>query len=142
MDELSQLLQTDGIEFDVVNHQIPCFPHIVNICIQYILDQHSTADFSHLADTFVAGLYTFKKVKYIEALQNKVLNQARKIVHVIRTSGQCCDSFQAAITSGNAEGWLVNDKSECIALPTVKLLCDEPTCWDSTYIMLNCLRIL
>ncbi|KAG1827548.1 uncharacterized protein BJ212DRAFT_1257671 [Suillus subaureus] len=29
-----------------------------------------------------------------------------------------------------------------MALPLVELLCDKPTHWDSTYIMLNCLRIL
>lgn len=29
-----------------------------------------------------------------------------------------------------------------MALPIIELLCDEPTHWDSTYIMLNRLRIL
>jgi hypothetical protein len=29
-----------------------------------------------------------------------------------------------------------------MALPIVELLCDKPTCWDSTYIMFNNLRIL
>jgi hypothetical protein len=94
MDELSQLLQKDGIEFDAVDHCIPCFPHIVNICVQHILSEHSTADFSDLADTFVARPYIFNKVEYVKALQNNVINQARDIVHVICVSGQCCDSFE------------------------------------------------
>jgi hypothetical protein len=91
MDELLQLLQKDGIEFDVVDHQIPCFPHMVNICVQYILND--TVDFSHLADTFVAGPYTFKKVEYIKALQNQIIDWVRNIVCVICASGQHRDSF-------------------------------------------------
>lgn len=142
MDELSHLLRKDGIEFDTINHRIPCFPHIVNICVQHILDEYSTVDLSCLDDTFVAGPYTFKKVEYIETLQSKVIDRARTIVHAIRASGQRRDSFRAAIISGNAEGWFVNDNNERMALPLVELLCDEPTRWDSTYVMLNRLRIL
>jgi hypothetical protein len=93
MDELSQLLQNDGIKFDTLDCQIPCFLHIVNICIQHILNEHSKVNFSHLDDTFVAGPYTFKKVEYIKALQSDVITQARDIVRMIRSSGQHCDSF-------------------------------------------------
>ncbi|KAG2134713.1 hypothetical protein BD769DRAFT_1353204 [Suillus cothurnatus] len=142
MDELSHLLRKDGINFNAVNHQIPCFPHIVNICVQHILDEYSTVDLSCLDDTFIAGPYTFKKVEYIKTLQSKVIDWARTIVHAICGSGQHRDSFQAAIISGNAEGWFVNDNNECMALPLVELLCDEPAHWDSTYVMLNHLRIL
>ncbi|KAG2126456.1 hypothetical protein BD769DRAFT_1388149 [Suillus cothurnatus] len=49
MDELSQLLQKDEIGFDVVDHQIP------------------------------SGPYTFKKVEYIKALQNQIIDWARNI---------------------------------------------------------------
>jgi hypothetical protein len=93
MDELSHLLRKDGIEFDAINHRIPCFPHIVNICVQHILDEYSTVDLSCLDDTFVAGPYTFKKVEYIETLQSKVIDRARTIVRAIRASGQRRDSF-------------------------------------------------
>lgn len=93
MDELSQLLQNDGIEFVALDRRIPCFPHIVNICVQHILDEHSNVDFSHLADTFVAGPYTFKKVEYVKALQSDVITRARDVVRVIHSSGQRRDSF-------------------------------------------------
>jgi hypothetical protein len=83
MDELSHLLQHNGILFNTVNHRIPCFAHIVNICVQHILNKYPTVDFSHLADTFAAGPYTFKKVEYIETLQSKVVDQARTIVRAI-----------------------------------------------------------
>lgn len=114
----------------------------MNICVQHILDKYSTADFSHLADTFVAGPYTFSKVQYIDALQHNIIDRARNTVCIIRASGQHHDSFRAAITSGNAEGWFINNMNECMALLTVELLCDEPTHWDSTYIMFNHLRRL
>ncbi|KAG2062389.1 hypothetical protein BDR06DRAFT_1016327 [Suillus hirtellus] len=126
-------------------HHIPG-SHTEKALASKILELIDYAEVKHNIGHFTldnaTGPYTFKKVKYVKALQSDVITQARDIVHVIHSSGQHCDSFRAAITSGNAEGWFTNNNGERMALPIVELLCDEPTHLDLTYVMFNHLRIL
>jgi hypothetical protein len=51
MEELSSLLSEWDVTFHPVAHQIPCFPHIINICVQHILHDYSTADFTYMDDS-------------------------------------------------------------------------------------------
>ncbi|KIK33567.1 hypothetical protein CY34DRAFT_42461, partial [Suillus luteus UH-Slu-Lm8-n1] len=55
----------------------------------------------------------------------------------IRASNQRRDRFRDTILRGNEEGWFRDDKGELTQLPVVELLLDEPTRWDSVYVMLN-----
>ncbi|KIK35015.1 hypothetical protein CY34DRAFT_37286, partial [Suillus luteus UH-Slu-Lm8-n1] len=52
MQEYSRLLEERRLEFDPVEQQIPCFPHIINICVKHIVDEYSIADFSDVSETW------------------------------------------------------------------------------------------
>lgn len=142
MQELSTLLVQRGIDFDPIENRIPCFPHVINICVKHIIDEYTVTDFSIVDDTWTVENQIIKKADYVQALRAKPLEQARNIVQLIRASNQRCDRFRDTILRGNEEGWFRDDKGELTQLPVVELLLDEPTRWDSVYVMLNRLRTL
>ncbi|KAG1744580.1 uncharacterized protein EDB91DRAFT_1050699 [Suillus paluster] len=139
MQELSCLLESRGIHFHPVEQRIPCFPHIINICVRHVLNDYWKADFSGVVDRWVVEGKTIDKDTYVEAIQGKALDWARLLIHTIRTSDKQHNSFSVIITTGNDEKWFQDNSGAIIQLPVVQLLHDEPTNWDSTYVMLNCL---
>lgn len=137
MVELSRLLLECGIEFDPVDCKIPCFPHIINICVQHIIASYHSVDFSTAPAQWLACNAVIKKESYSEALTFQPVKQGKHLVRVIRASGQRRETFQNTILIGN-QGNLFPGGN----LLVVELLCDEPTRWDSMYVMLNRLRTL
>ncbi|KIK31463.1 hypothetical protein CY34DRAFT_44520, partial [Suillus luteus UH-Slu-Lm8-n1] len=105
MQELSTLLGQRGIDFDPVEHRIPCFPHVINICVKHILDEYAIGDYSAVADTWTIEDLVIQKVDYVQAVQAKPLERARQIVRLIRASNQRRDRFRECIVRGNDEGW-------------------------------------
>ncbi|KAJ8579265.1 hypothetical protein M405DRAFT_848339, partial [Rhizopogon salebrosus TDB-379] len=67
LNEVSSQLIDRGIDFDPINHRIPCFPHIINLCAQRIINMFSSADFSNVADSWVDGTTIIDKEDYIAA---------------------------------------------------------------------------
>jgi hypothetical protein len=142
MQELSSLLGQRGIDFDPVENRIPCFPHVINICVKHILDEYATANYSAVADTWTIEDLDIQKVDYVQAVQAKPLERARHIVRLVRASHQRRDRFRDTIIRGNEEGWFHDENGDAIRLPVVELLLDEPTRWDSSYVMVNRMRTL
>jgi hypothetical protein len=142
MQELSSLLGQCGIDFDPVENRIPCFPHVINICVKHILDEYATADYSAVADTWTIEDLDIQKVDYVQAVQAKPLERARHIVRLVCASHQRRDRFHDTIIRGNEEGWFHDENGDAIRLPVVELLLDEPTRWDSSYVMVNRMRTL
>ncbi|KAG1759799.1 hypothetical protein EV702DRAFT_1208130 [Suillus placidus] len=52
------------------------------------------------------------------------------------------DRFHETIVRGNEEGWFQDDNGDPTQLPVVELLLNEPTRWDSVYVMINHLQTL
>jgi hypothetical protein len=142
MQELSRLLELCGIQFHPVENRIPCFPHIINICVKHILDEYWKADFSDVVGRWVIEGKTIEKDMYVQAIRLKALDRTRLLIRTIRASDKRHSSFRVIITTGNDEKWFQDDSGASIQLPVVQLLHDEPTRWDSAYVMLNCLRTL
>jgi hypothetical protein len=142
MQELSRLLELRGIQFHPVENRIPCFPHIINICVKHILDEYWKADFSDVVGRWVIEGKTIEKDMYVQAIRLKALDCARLLIRTIRASDKRRSSFRVIITTGNDEKWFQDDSGASIQLPVVQLLHDEPTHWDSAYVMLNSLRTL
>jgi len=44
MCKLSSLLEDCEIQFDPVDHRVPCFPHILSICITHMVKNYTKAD--------------------------------------------------------------------------------------------------
>jgi hypothetical protein len=139
MRELSQKLECRQIDFDPIDHRIPCFPHIINICVKHIIDDYHNADFSFMAEQWSIGNRgpLVIKEEYLEAVKGKALSRARDLVRTVRASDQRRNSFRDTIITGNEKEWFQNDLGEKVRLPVVELLLDEVTRWDSTFVMVN-----
>ncbi|KIK21004.1 hypothetical protein PISMIDRAFT_12526 [Pisolithus microcarpus 441] len=53
---LDTLWQEREIKFDPIERQIPCFPHILNICVNHILHAYMNADFADVPSTWTNAL--------------------------------------------------------------------------------------
>ncbi|KAG1731313.1 uncharacterized protein EDB91DRAFT_1252174 [Suillus paluster] len=133
MQELSHLLESRGVHFHPVKQRIPCFPHIINICVRHVLDDYWKAKFLGVVDRWVVEGKTIDKDTYVEAIQGKALDRVRLLIRTIRTSDKRHNSFRVIITMGNDKKWFQDDSGAIIQLPVVQLLHDKPTRWDSTY---------
>jgi hypothetical protein len=142
LNEVSSQLIDRGIDFDPINHRIPCFPHIINLCAQRIINMFSGADFSNVADSWVHGTTVIDKGDYIAAVRGDPIKRARSLVKAIRVSPLRRSAFRKTIISGNDLNNFLDDMGRPVQVPVVELLCDAETRWDSTYIMLNRLRVL
>jgi hypothetical protein len=142
MRELLHKLESRGIDFPPIDRRIPCFPHIINICVKYIIEEYHTADYSLVPDYWVIGNHTIVKAEYLKAVSGKAILRARDVVRTICASNQQHDFFRDTIVTGNKKEWFQDDMGAKLWLPIVELLLDESTRWDSVYIMLNHLRTL
>jgi hypothetical protein len=114
MQELSSLLGQHRIDFYPVESRIPCFPHVINICVKHILDEYATANYSAVADTWTIEDLDIQKVNYVQAVQAKPLERARHIVQLVHASHQRCDRFHDIIIRGNEEGWFHDDNGDAV----------------------------
>lgn len=140
MRELGILLAARDIPFDAVDRRIPCFPHIINICVSHTIKAYTTADFSHVAPTWVDFLgNVVVKEEYVQALATDPIATGRDIIRIIRASGQRRKGFHDTIINRNSNQWYTGNTTQ---VPVVELLRDVKTRWDSTFFMINRLRAL
>lgn len=132
------------LEFQAQDRRIMCFPHVINICVQHVLNSFSDPDLEKVAlawvDAFDDG--AVDKDLYIEAVKKNPLVLGRVIVRVIRASGLRRDEFSIAVKTGNLQAWFKTPAGETVVVPETQLLRDVRTRWDSTYFMVNRLRAL
>ncbi|KIK19728.1 hypothetical protein PISMIDRAFT_85242, partial [Pisolithus microcarpus 441] len=72
MRELSCLLTLHGIDFNLVDRHIICFPHVLNICSGHVTDEYMVVNFASISEAWVDALdgnKVINKDAYIEALQ-------------------------------------------------------------------------
>jgi hypothetical protein len=138
MQELGRLLHSRDIDFDHLDRQIMCFPHVVNICCQHIIAKFTNVAFGDLNG--VAQLPSpANDQSFDDAVKSDPIARGRNVVRVLRSSGQRREKFNEVIVDGNAKGWfLVADK--VVQLPVVQLLRDVQTRWDSVYFMIRRIR--
>jgi hypothetical protein len=67
-----QKLECRGIDFDPIEHQIPCFLHIINIYVKHIINDYHKANFSLVPKQWVSGDHTIIKAEYLEARLGKL----------------------------------------------------------------------
>ena len=140
MDKLSILLQSCNIDFNMKDHWIMCFAHIINRCCQHIISDFTNSDLAGAAENFVTALppgdpnwQTFKEVMGWDPVA-----LGHNIIHVIRNTGQQHEAFNDLVRDGNEKGWFVfRDPPVHTELPLWQLLCDITTRWDSVYYMVQ-----
>ena len=70
-----------------------------------------------------------------------LLGKIRSLVKAIRASGQCQDSFDQVVLSGNDAGWWKDANDVPMTIKPLRFLRDVKTRWDSMYQMLVRLRM-
>lgn len=131
MRELAKLLEEREIQFDPIERHIPCFPHIINICVTHTIKAYSKADFSSVTATWVGAsndcTMVVDKDEYVKALRMDPIALARDVVRIIRASGQRRKGFSDTIINGNANQWYTGNTTK---VPEQELLRDVKTRWD------------
>src|ERR1700722_9165491 len=120
-----------------------CFPHVIQICCDHMIDSITNIDFADTAVEFVAMIPSADpdKQSFEEAVKRDPIALGRAVVRSIRASGQRHQNFEETIKDGNIKHWFgLNDEGEHIAVPFHQLLRDVKTRWDSVYAMISRLR--
>ncbi|KIM60351.1 hypothetical protein SCLCIDRAFT_52033, partial [Scleroderma citrinum Foug A] len=99
MHELAKLLEEHEILFDPIDRRIPCFPHILNICVTHAVKNFAKADFTAVAETWVGALNNtvVDKAKYLEALAKDPITLGHDIVRIICSSGQLLQDLEVVL---------------------------------------------
>ncbi|KAF5383852.1 hypothetical protein D9615_003798 [Tricholomella constricta] len=133
MEELEKIFRSRGIPFDADGNRIRCFPHIINLACQAILEA--------LKQTPALGLFlaTESATKsYLQSLEADLIGTCRSVVAACRASGQRRQELRRIICEGNEKdtwrGELPNDEKH---LKVLQLLRDCETRWSSTYLMID-----
>jgi hypothetical protein len=141
---LEVLLRAEGVDFDHLDRQIMCFPHVVNICCQHVISDFTNIQLAETAEDFVAALPAAlpQRQSYEDAVKRDPVALGRNLVCVMRASGQRRTALKDVIEDGNTKGWFraEGNVSEIIQLRSVQLLRDVKTRWDSIYFMIKRLR--
>ncbi|THH15387.1 hypothetical protein EUX98_g9474 [Antrodiella citrinella] len=142
MEALERELLKRGIPFHRDGNRVRCFPHIINITVQAILEElkrRPTAPYGSslpLEDVFT----------YVESLQKDPISLVRKVVATCRASGQRRRDLQETIKNGNKTGhWatsMIDVGREYTSMPEVQLLRDCETRWSSTFLMIDRFLVL
>jgi len=138
MRKLVRLLEEHEVLFDPIDRCVPCFPHILNICVTHTVRAYTKADFTAVAETWVGAMdNNVDKTASLEALAKDPVTLGHDIVHIIHASGQHHKGFCDTIINGNVNQWYMGNPTQ---VPVVELLHDVKTRWDLIYFMINQLR--
>ncbi|KIM68336.1 hypothetical protein SCLCIDRAFT_105458 [Scleroderma citrinum Foug A] len=91
MEHLEKLLMACELhlEFNVKDRWIMCFPHIINICVQHVVDEFSVPDLKKIAQAWVDCFNNsmVDKKKYLEAVKRNLVPLGRDIIRTICACG-------------------------------------------------------
>lgn len=145
MKELEQHLRKRDIPFDHLQNRVMCFPHLINICVKSVLGGYGTAGYTGTNKTSKDEESDEESGNESDedsgqnAKKRDAVAAGRKIVRVMRASGQRRDHFEDLIRTGNAKNFFKVDR-KVVRVRSVQLLHDVKTRWDSVYLMIKRLR--
>ncbi len=159
MKELEQLLAKEGIKFDAVDKRIPCYPHIINICVSHIVSsltkvatnseiESEKGDDSSDDDESDDGydgeeenqdevdLNMYDMGQWLENLKRHPVQRARTLVRTVRSSGQRKEALSDIIKKGNTNLTFLDMDGNEVLLKDLQLIRDVKHRWDSLYNMI------
>lgn len=120
-----------------------CFPHIINIAVQHVLEKMSSVVPPEVDDDFVDMISAASKDEgrrfgqsFEAACAQDPVARLRRIIMAIRSSGQRRSAFKTWIVTGNRNGLFVF-QNDPVQIQPRELLRDVRTRWDSTYQMIR-----
>ncbi|KAG6864121.1 hypothetical protein C0991_012332 [Blastosporella zonata] len=130
MEAVEDILQTQKIPFNRDGNRIRCFPHIVNLACQAIMDALKITPAAH-------GLNP-ANFQYLKSLELDLIGICRSVVNACQASSQCRQELKSTIREGNEKGtWIGELKDGQTHLRVLQLLRDCKTHWSSTYLMID-----
>ena len=136
-------VECEILSFNAKDNWIMCFPHIINITVQHCLKKISSAvapgndnDYKELIDKSNTDKACGFGQSFEAACAQDPIACLRKIVMVICSSGQRCDTFSRWIETRNKSGLFVL-QNKPVQIQPKQLLRDVRTRWDSTYFMIK-----
>lgn len=169
MKELEELFKNKGIKFDHKDNRIPCYPHIINICVSHIvssltkvnagsleddsdddslLSEDESDDGGYVGDETDTENDETDEDKYTDlkdwfaTLKRDPVRRARVVVRTVRSSGQRKDEFLSMIKTGNKKGSFKDQQGNQVVVKELQLLRDVRHRWSSLYVMLERLQEL
>ena len=112
MEELASLLSDREIPFDANDRRVMCFPHIINIICQHVIEKMSrskppTQDDDDESDEENQATHVDNNIPFNPNNRDRQavyardpIAHCRKIVVAIRSSGQRRDKFESWIATG------------------------------------------
>src|SRR6266481_1857257 len=125
----------------LANLTCSCFPHVINICVQYVLVAFE--DDAVINEVPDAGHSSWKK-----SAHKKTLSHLWALICAMHASGRRCKAFFESIHEGNSKKLFIDPEASehgtmrPVHVPKNALLCDVPTHWDSMYHMISHARSL
>lgn len=143
MRKIAELLEDREIPFDAQDSRIMCFPHIINIAVQHVLANMTSAartsdneDLGHSAHEDLSAEQRSRIQTFESACTADPIGRCRKLVIKLRSSGQRRDDFNNWVKTGNEKNWF-KLRGQVVKVPHRELLRDVETRWDSTYQMIK-----
>ncbi|KEP46424.1 hypothetical protein V565_199570, partial [Rhizoctonia solani 123E] len=134
MVQLEEYMVTQGMDFDRHGNRLRCFPHVVNLAVQDILNALPASAAEYRSALSQQGLKLDDESEaYLSAFLFELLNHIRKTITALRRT-QRRQGLRQTIVEGNT------DKSWTLKLLELKLDC--PTRWSSTRDMIERLLYL
>ena len=128
MEELKMMLTKHDIAFNVEDHRIMCFVHVVDLCSRCVICAVSNG---------VEPRNDSSSSNGNTAVSNPIA-LAYTVVWVIWGSGLRWDAFDDVIICSNAKGWFKQGKpSRIVQVKPLQLLWDVRMRWDSVHHMLK-----
>jgi hypothetical protein len=145
MVELEKLLRAREIDFHAFDRRIMCFPHVINICCQHVINDFTDLGLANselvLEPATDAPNSSEQSESFEEAIKRDPIALGRNVVRVLRASGQRRDDFDKLVVNGNSSGWFKDSKThQTVQLPERQLLHDVRVRWDSVFFMIERLR--
>jgi hypothetical protein len=138
MQELGDLLEDRGITYDSTDSRIMCFPHIINICVQHVIEKSTDINLIDIDfdDTVLIpqGSSDQNPQTFEKAVARDPIALSRNIVTGIQSSGKRRNCFEDVIKNNIGKPWCKVDDED---IKPKQLLRDVRTCWDSVYQMIR-----
>ncbi|EUC58850.1 HAT family dimerization protein, partial [Rhizoctonia solani AG-3 Rhs1AP] len=120
MTELAEQVEEQGNKFHPDWNRIRCFPHILNLAVQLILKSLNVSAAKYREFMEISNLAVSPATeRYLQAMESDPVD------------------FESVIHIGNKQGLFRLPDGQAIQLSNLQLLCDSPTRWGLTFLMME-----
>ncbi|CAE6365245.1 unnamed protein product [Rhizoctonia solani] len=141
MAELEVAFNDKHSPFEKKLNRVRCFPHVINLVVQAIINALPAAarDFQATVERCgdKLGDMDSELIEYLMALESNPVQVCRDSVRAMRSSDSRREGLHDTIEDGNTCELFKTSYGEVVSVALLELLCDCKTRWSSTYDMIT-----